>query len=134
MRKIALQAMLIALVAVWTTRAAYAQNRTVVQGTVRDEKGNALGGATVAEKGHPTNVAVTDTSGHFVLPMKGSSKEIVVSFVGYEDYKTKATDAELTISLKPSKSNMGDVVVIGYQGMRRRNLTAAVSSLKGKDI
>jgi TonB-linked SusC/RagA family outer membrane protein len=111
-----------------------AQDKVYVKGVIRDEIGNSLGGATVAEKDHPANVVISDTSGHFSLLLKGRLKVVVVSFVGYDDKTIQVTGDALSVVLKPSKSNMGDVVVIGYQGVRRRNLTAAVSSIKGKDI
>jgi TonB-linked SusC/RagA family outer membrane protein len=134
MRKIALLAIAMALLVSSIIPAVNAQTKVAVQGVVKDEKGSPLGGATVAEKGYPGNVVVTDTSGRFVLMLKGKGKDVIISFIGYEDRAVHVAGDELSIALKPSKSNMGDVVVIGYQGMRRRNLTAAVSSIKGKDI
>jgi len=134
MRKIALLAIAIALLVSSIIPAVNAQTRVAAEGVVRDEKGVPLGGATITEKGYPGNVVVTDTSGRWVLMLKGKGKDVIISFIGYEDATVRITGEVISTAMKPSKSNMGDVVVIGYQGMRRRNLTAAVSSIKGKDI
>jgi len=134
MRKMCFQAMLMAMTMLLAFPNVHAQVKVYVKGVIRDEKGSPLGGATIAEKNYPNNVVISDTSGHFSLLLKGHLKEVTVSFVGYEDRTIQVTGGELSVVLKPGKSSMGDVVVIGYQGMRRRDLTAAVSSIKGKDI
>jgi len=110
------------------------QTYPTAQGAVKDEKGAALHGATVVERDRPTNATYTDSAGHFSLTLKGRSKELVISFVGFEDQTVKAGESILAVRLKAAKSNMNDVVVVGYQSIRRRNLTAAVSSISGKDI
>ena len=113
---------------------AHAQSGTTVQGTVKDEKGAALSGATVAERDRPTNATITDSAGRFVLTLKGKSGAIVISYVGYEDYTAKAASGVVNAVLKASKSDNNEVVVVGYQTQRRRNLTAAVSTVAGRDI
>jgi len=134
MRKIVLLAMVVALSVLSATTAGYGQTKVYAQGVVKDEKGSPLGGATVAEKGLPNNVVMTDSSGRFMLVLKGKGREVTISYIGYEDQTVRVIGDALSVTLKTSKSNMGDVVVIGYQGVRRRNLTAAVSSIKGKEI
>jgi len=135
MRKMCFQAILMAMIMLFAFPNVRAQDKEYVRGVIKDEKGNPLGGATIAEKGLPNNVVVTDNVGKFVLQLKGKGRAVVVSYIGYEDQTIRvASENELSVTLKPSKSNLGDVVVIGYQGVRRRNLTAAVSSIKGKDI
>ncbi|HEU4902086.1 MAG TPA: SusC/RagA family TonB-linked outer membrane protein, partial [Flavisolibacter sp.] len=77
---------------------------------------------------------VTDNDGHFALLLKGRSNEIVISFVGYESAFAKAGNGPLAITLKSGKNNLSDVVVIGYQNQKRRNVTSAVSTLAGREI
>src|SRR5579872_7130489 len=57
------------------------QDRAVT-GTVADEKGNPLAGATVRVKGSSGGVN-TDGQGKFNLTVPGSAAELEVSFVGY---------------------------------------------------
>jgi TonB-linked SusC/RagA family outer membrane protein len=112
-----------------------AQNKEVVQGTVTDENGNALAGASVVEKGLPSNSTLSDYAGHFMLSLKGSSKQIVVSFVGNEAQTLKVPPSgTMSIAMKQAKNNLDEVVIVGYQQQKRRNVTAAISSVSGKDI
>lgn len=112
----------------------HAQNNDPVQGIVHDQNGRPLAGASVVEKNLPSNAATTDSDGRFVLSLKGTSREILVSYVGYEGTTLKAVPGVLNVALRQSGTNLSDVVVIGYQSQKRRNVTAAVSSIKGGDI
>lgn len=111
-----------------------AQAPADVHGTVKDEKGEALQGASIAEKDRPTNATITDSEGRFLLKLKGKSNQVTVSYVGFEHQTVKVTGNQLNITLRKSAGNTSEVVVIGYQTQTRRNLTAAVSSVSGKDI
>ncbi|HLZ89154.1 MAG TPA: SusC/RagA family TonB-linked outer membrane protein [Puia sp.] len=103
-------------------------------GIVRNETGQPIEGVTVQEKGLPGNGTVTKADGSFSLTLRGSSHTIVISYIGYENQEWKANGKELDIRLKESVRSGQDAVVIGYQSVKRRNLTAAVSSISGKDI
>lgn len=113
---------------------AHAQNQVSVQGRVTDEKGKALAGASVSEKERSSNATMTDSAGRFVLLLKGKSGQVIISFVGYDDKTLKAAASPFAVSLTPSNNKNSEVVVIGYQTQKRRNLTAAVSTIAGKDI
>ena len=113
----------------------YAQNKNMVQGNVKDENGNALAGASVVEKGVPSQSTLTDNSGKFSLDLKGNSRQVIVTYVGYEAQTLKVPSSGiLSVSMKLAKNSMNEVVVVGYQNQKRRNVTAAISSVNGKDI
>lgn len=111
-----------------------AQNSPPVQGTVKDEKGTVIEGATVYEKGVARNLTQTDKEGHFTLVLKGNTHTVIVSFTGCTDASVTVTGAPISVTLKDAQKDMSDVVVIGYQSQKKRSLTAAVSSISGKDI
>ena len=113
---------------------ARAQAPLKAEGVIRDANGHGLQGATIHEKDKPLNAAMTDSAGHFSLSLKGTQHILVVSYIGFETTTTHFEGQSLSITLKPSKSDLNEAVVIGYQSMRRRDLTAAVSSIKGKEI
>ena len=77
---------------------AFAQKLTV-KGTVLDETGQSIIGATVREKGVATNGAQTDIDGHFTLTVNQGAT-IIVSYVGYKTQEVKAA-AQLTIKMVP---------------------------------
>ena len=115
-------------------RTARSQNQTIAQGIITDERGTPLIGATISEKDHNSNISIADSSGKFILLFKGKLQQIRVSYVGYEEQVVKVSGNALTIRLNPSKGSNSDVVVIGYQNQKRRNVTGAISSISGKQI
>lgn len=111
----------------------WAQERKI-SGTVTDDKGGALPGVSVKEVGTNNGVA-SSPDGQFTLTLKGHSNKLSISFIGFET-QTVEVGGKTTfrISLKPDAKSLKDVVVIGYQEVKRKTVTAAVSSVKGKDI
>jgi TonB-linked SusC/RagA family outer membrane protein len=111
----------------------WAQERKI-SGTVTDDKGGELPGVSVKEVGTNNGVATTP-EGHFTLTLKGSSNKLSISYIGFETQTVSlGGKTTFTIALKPDAKSLKDVVVIGYQEVRRKTVTAAVSSVKGKDI
>lgn len=87
-----------------------------VGGTVLDENGEPVIGATVSVKG--TNlVTVTDIDGRFELKVSNGSI-LSVSYLGYTTAEVPATGENLTISLKPDERQLAEVVVTAL-GIRR---------------
>ena len=105
-----------------------------ISGIVKSETGEPLQGATIQEKGIALNVTATDADGVFALTLKGNAHAIIISHVGFEQQVITVRENKLTITLKAAYKPVQDVVVIGYQSVTRKSLTAAVSSIKGKDI
>jgi TonB-linked SusC/RagA family outer membrane protein len=117
-----------------TPAALYAQNR-IVTGTVRD-LGGTLPGATVYEKGLPTNGTVTNTAGKFKLILKGNSNTIIVKFIGYiqSEVRVTAENKPLDISLQTNSNGLDEVAVVAYGKKKRITNTGAVSSISAADI
>lgn len=87
-----------------------------VGGTVLDENGEPVIGATVTVKG--TNlVTVTYIDGRFELKVPNGSI-LSVSYLGYTTAEVPATGENLTISLKPDERQLAEVVVTAL-GIRR---------------
>lgn len=87
-----------------------------VGGTVLDENGEPVIGATVTVKG--TNlVTATDIDGRFELKVPNGSI-LSVSYLGYTTAEVPATGENLTISLKPDERQLVEVVVTAL-GIRR---------------
>lgn len=110
---------------------AYAQGWTT-SGTVVDESGEAVIGATVMEEG-TTNGTQTDIDGNFTLNVKPNAK-IVVSYVGMFPATVAAKNGSVTVTLKEDTQVLDDVVVIGYGVQRKSDVTGAIASVKASDI
>jgi TonB-linked SusC/RagA family outer membrane protein len=124
----------------WLLPPLLAQDTHTVTGLITDEKGNPVSGASITEKGQQNNGTSTGIDGRFTLTLRGTSGRLLISFIGYAKQEVRAGDLtatgtkSLTIKLTPDDRAMSDVVVIGYQSQKRRNVTAAVASVNGKEI
>jgi iron complex outermembrane receptor protein len=105
-----------------------------VSGTVTDESGNPIPGATIILKG-TTNGTITDMDGRFTLEVSGSNPVLVVSFVGMKTEEVTYTgQSQLTISLQSDVIGLDEVVAIGYGKNSRKNLSSAVTSVKADEL
>lgn len=105
-----------------------------VSGTVTDDAGKALAGATVFEKG-TKNSAVTNQAGTFTLNVSSAKAKLVISFVGHEEQEIAVNNkAQLSVSLKSTNESLTDVVVIGYATVKKKDVTGAVAGINQKDI
>ena len=111
----------------------FAQNKTIT-GTVRDAIDVVIG-ASVTVKGNTGVGTITDMDGKFTLSLPASAKELVVSFIGYENQTvTIGSKTNFDITLKESSVMLEEVVAIGYAKVKRKDLTGAISSVGGKEL
>lgn len=105
----------------------------IVTGTVTDEDGQAVVGATVLVSGTSVGVS-TRADGTFSVEAPTSAKTLQVSFVGMETETVALTGAHLDIVLKTS-IELGEVVITAL-GISREKRTQgyASSSVSGSDI
>lgn len=133
MMKFHLRKVVLAAVAlVFAGVSAFAQQN--VSGTVKDAKGVPVIGAYVVVSGTTTG-SMTDAEGNWTLSVPANST-LVASCVGYTDATAQVTSGKSVYNfvLEESSVFLDDVVVIGYQTVKRRDLTGSVSSVTGKDI
>ena len=109
-----------------------AQQTKRVTGTVSDSQGP-LTGATVAVKGTSTGT-FTDLDGAFSIDAPVGAT-FVVSFVGYIPQEVKlAGQTHLNIVLDEERTNINEVVVIGYGTQRRETVTGSVANIGGDKL
>ena len=105
------------------------QAQNVTKGTVTDQTGEPVIGATVMEKGNPSNATVTDFDGNFSLKVSGKNP-IVISYIGL---KTKEVDvkgkSQISVKLEEDNTTLNDIVVIGYGSVRKKDLTGSVATV-----
>ena len=112
---------------------ASAQNRTIT-GTVTDEKGNPVENASVLVKG-TTIGTITKSKGIFLLNIPANAKTLVVSSVDMKPMEISiGSQTIIDVSLKSDDKSLQEVVVIGYEVKKKRDIAGATASTKGKDI
>ncbi|MDE7345832.1 MAG: TonB-dependent receptor [Muribaculaceae bacterium] len=104
----------------------------IVKGTVTDEAGEPLIGATVMVAG-TNNGTATDFDGNFSIDVE-QGKTLQVSYVGYLSQDVKVKGNDLKIVLKEDNALLDEVVVIGYGTMKRKDLTGSITTVNSKEL
>jgi TonB-linked SusC/RagA family outer membrane protein len=120
----------------FTTFACYAvQAQVKVTGKVLSKKTNlALQDVAIIEKG---GTAGTETAldGSFTINVRSLNSTLVFKSLGFTTFELKLGGKNnVQVTLEDDSKGIDDVVIIGYQNATRRTTSAAISSVKGKDI
>ncbi|MCI9845987.1 TonB-dependent receptor [Flavobacterium pectinovorum] len=111
----------------------YGQDVITVKGLITDAQNLPIPGATVSEKG-AKNTTITSMDGVYQIKVNPNAI-LVISFMGM-----KATEVQVknrtTIDAKllDETNNLDEVVVVGYGTKARKDLTGAISSIKGEEL
>jgi TonB-linked SusC/RagA family outer membrane protein len=108
------------------------QAQTTAKGQVTDATGETVIGATVVEKGNPTNAAVTDFDGNFTLKLQ-KGKTVIISYIGMVTQEATA-GPNMKIVLQDDNAALEEVVVVGYTSKARKDLTGSVGSVAGAKL
>lgn len=110
-----------------------AQTGGQVTGKVIDAMGE-LPGVSVVIKG-TSNGTITDLNGQFTLPNVKSSDVLVFSFIGYKTQEiTVGNQKSLSVKMEEDTQTLDEVVVVGYQEVRKGDLTGSVAKANMKDL
>lgn len=105
-----------------------------VRGRISEDSGQPLIGATVALRG-TGNGSVTDTDGNFSITVPSESAVLIISYVGYVTQEiTVGNQRNLEIVLKLNANLLNETVVVGYGTQEKKDVTGAISTVKGSDI
>src|SRR5690554_3723228 len=100
-----------------------------ISGTVADDQGTPLPGASIVEKG-TTNGTQTDFDGNFSLAVDNENAILRVSFIGYANKEIAINgQTNLNIVLEESAAGLDEVVVIGYGTQLRSQVVGAVDQV-----
>ena len=125
--------LVILLFAIFSCFAVQAQVK--VTGKVLSKKTNlAIQDVAIVEKGGKAGTE-TAQDGSFTISVRSLNSTLVFSSLGYATFVLPLKGkSKIEVSLDDDAKGIDDVVVIGYQNSTRRTTSAAISSVKGKDI
>lgn len=107
--------------------------KITVHGTVVDDLGEALIGATVMEKG-TSNGTATDIDGKFQLSVEPTAI-LVVSYIGYDPQDIAVNgQTNFNIVLKENATMLAETVVIGYGSVKKSDATGSVAMVVPDEI
>lgn len=105
-----------------------------VSGTIKDEDGKLLNGASVSVKSSGKATS-SDAQGRYKLVAPNANATLVFSCVGFESQEIAlAGKLVVNVSLKPSLSSLDDIIVVGYGTTKRKDLVGSVGKADIADM
>ncbi|MDD3322926.1 MAG: SusC/RagA family TonB-linked outer membrane protein [Paludibacter sp.] len=99
-----------------------------ISGTIVDDSGEPIIGATVFAKGNNQNGTITDVNGKFELSIPQQYKTIVISYIGMKTLEMEARSV-MKIKMESDAQQLDEVVVTGMVKMDKRLFTGATDKL-----
>ena len=96
------------------------QQEGTCTGTVLDETGLTVIGASVVIKGNTSVGSVTDLDGKFSIPSAKRGDVLRITYVGYQPIEVTWEGKPLIITLKEDSEMLDEVVVVGYGTQKKK--------------
>ena len=111
------------------------QKKITLTGNVKDKEGRPLPGVTILLKGSAVGV-VSDVDGNFTLTVpEESGLTLVFSFVGMKTQEVVLSGQQvLHIVMLEDVSQMEEVIVTGYQEVKKEKMTGAVTTISSEKL
>lgn len=111
------------------------QQGKTITGSVVDNTGESIIGATIVLQGDASKGTVTDYDGNFTLIGIPNNAILEVSYVGMKTILVNTQGrTSLDIVMEEDNEMLDELVVVGYGTMRKRDLTGSVAAIKGDDL
>ena len=106
-----------------------------ITGTVVDDAGMPVVGATVTVKGDTSRGVAVELDGSYKLSV-GSDDTIVAAYIGYESVEQRVTAEQHTYDfvLREESHRLRDVVIVGYGEVKKSDLTGSVSVIGARSF
>lgn len=113
---------------------AKAQDITI-KGTVMDNSGIPVPGASIIIKDNPTVGVQSDFDGNYTIEVPNSQTILVFSYMGFATKEvTVGSQTILNVTLQESAEDLDEVVIVGYGTQKKSDVTGAISSVKSEDL
>ncbi|PWK22371.1 TonB-linked SusC/RagA family outer membrane protein [Arcicella aurantiaca] len=114
---------------------AFAQKESKISGTVSDDAGGPVTGASIQIKGTVKGTS-TDVNGKYSISFVGDEATLVISSVGYisQEKQVGKSQSVVDVQLKTDVRSLNEVVVVGYGTQKKVTLTGSVSDVKGSEM
>ncbi|MBQ7427420.1 MAG: TonB-dependent receptor [Prevotella sp.] len=113
--------------------AAIAQEKVKITGSVTDEKGEPLMGATVKVP-NSQGGSITDLDGNFEINVPKGTKQLTFSYIGFKDQTVNVKGNRVKVIMKEDINVMEELMVIGYGSVKKGDVTNAVAQIKGEQL
>jgi TonB-dependent starch-binding outer membrane protein SusC len=111
-----------------------AQERTISGRILSKEDQAPVPGVSVLLKGTTTGTT-TDADGRYSISVPQAGGSLVFSFIGLESQTVEiGQNSSIDLQMAPDVRQLSEVVVVGYSTVNKKELTGAVSQVKGDAI
>lgn len=105
-----------------------------IKGNVVDVHGEAIIGATILEKGNPSNGTITDYDGNFSFAV-ASDAVLQISYIGYQEIEVAIQgQTSFNIVLLEDTKQLDELIVVGYTVQRKESLTGSLQSISSEKL
>ncbi len=106
--------------------------QTIINGTVKDQRGETLPGVSVKLKGSTVGVN-TSSSGQYSITVPADNGVLIFSFIGMQTQEVEVSGRKtIDVVLKENMESLQEIVVIGYGTQSRETVTTSISKLDTK--
>lgn len=110
------------------------QNGVVIKGVVEGKNHEPLIGAAVAAVGGDGR-AVTNMKGEYEIRVGGDVKKLRFSYIGYSPLEVDIDGRKhMVVTLSEDEVSLEEVVIVGYNKVKRGQITGSIDMVKGKEI
>ena len=114
---------------------ANAQQGITVSGTVVDDSGEPVIGASVTLDGKSGVGTISDFDGNFHLTVPNQNSVLVISYVGMVTQKVKVgSKKDFKIVLKEDAAQLSEVVVVGYGQQKKASVVGSITQTDSKTL
>jgi TonB-linked SusC/RagA family outer membrane protein len=104
-----------------------------VSGTVVDDAGEPVIGASVVVKGNNSLGTVTDLNGQFKLDVPASYQTLIIKYLGKQEQEAEAT-SDMRITLLEADTSLDEVIVVAYGSAQKSSFTGSAATINAKSI
>lgn len=111
-----------------------AQAPITITGTILDETGESLPGVNILLKGQDKGT-ISDFEGKFGITVPNANAVLVFSYLGYQTVEMKVDRTKpMVVKMIEETKSLGEIMVIGYQDVRKKDLTGSVAKANIEDM
>ncbi|MBR1401785.1 MAG: SusC/RagA family TonB-linked outer membrane protein [Prevotella sp.] len=109
---------------------------TVCSGSVIDNEGNPVIGATVYVENDKSNGTITDANGNFRLPISDNARSLIISYIGFDQQRVDISKKRtgLRATLRVSSESIDEVVVTGIYQRNVESFTGSATTFSEKEL
>jgi TonB-dependent starch-binding outer membrane protein SusC len=104
-----------------------------ISGTVKDDKGEPMVGASVVVKG-TTSGTITDVDGSYLLKLPANATTVVFSFIGTTSIEKSIGDQNTIDAILTATKALDEVVIVGYGTQTKRSTTGSVAQVNSDKL